>query len=314
MDDKLLITYIKGEASQSETQFIVGWLDESEKNMRHFMTLRRLYDQSLWTGFKEPEIKSLHRGRKLMYELLKTAAIVAITFLIVRGAFMPKQRETETIQTVTAPFGQHAEIILSDGSKVWLNSGSSLYFPSKFSNGKREVRLEGEGFFEVRSDKKNPFIVSTKEFDIKATGTSFNVLAYSNTDTFFETSLLEGKVEVLNRNNHHSADLSSGERVSLIDGNLVVSDIRDKDHFLWRNGIISFDHESLPDVINKLKLYFDVDIVIENKVLDKKQYKYTGKFRIRDGLDHALNVLQVNRPFKYYKDDEYDIIRIKQIE
>lgn len=84
---------------------------------------------------------------------------------------------------------------LADGTKVWLNSRSSLKFPTNFQGKSRNVILDGEGFFTVAKNKEVPFIVKTKKYDVKVLGTEFNILAYS-TDSIWETSLLEGSVEI----------------------------------------------------------------------------------------------------------------------
>ena len=102
------------------------------------------------------------------------------------------------MQTVVVPAGQHAELYLADGTHVWLNSGSRLTFPGRFSKKVRHVELDGEGYFKVSSNIKQPFIVGTNRCNIRVLGTEFNVLAYEK-DSIWETALLEGAVEILQK-------------------------------------------------------------------------------------------------------------------
>ena len=154
--EQLLQRYIRGKVSEEERLKVVSWLDESPDNMREFLALRKLYDISLW--HTDTEQKTLHKKfiptiRRIAIETLKIAAI----FLI--GIFIQ-------IQTIHVPTGQRAELTLADGTHVWLNSRSTLKFPNKFGTNKRNVELNGEGYFSVHHDKKRPFTVQTEKYAI----------------------------------------------------------------------------------------------------------------------------------------------------
>jgi len=211
------------------------------------------------------------------------------------------------MQTLIVPAGQRAEITLVDGTKVWLNAKTILTFPNQFTGDIREVRLNGEAFFDVAPGKSNPFIVKTEKYDIKAWGTKFNLLAYSG-HGIFETSLLEGSVEVLVPGSSKGIMIRPDERIFLKDNHLVVSPIRYINHFLWKEGIISFEDESFPDLVEKLELYFDMKIEVKNdKILS---YRCTGKFRTKDGLEHILKVLKLSNEFRYTINDKLNMVII----
>ena len=106
------------------------------------------------------------------------------------------------------PAGQRVELVLEDGTRVWLNSKSKLTYPTSFGKKEREVILDGEGYFEVTKNEKAPFIVKTHKYDIKVLGTTFNISAYQNKLSAFETSLLEGAVEVFSSNNTEHVSLT----------------------------------------------------------------------------------------------------------
>lgn len=311
MDDKLLQLYFEGRTTDEQSRLITDWLDADEANMKHYQQLCRLYEISFWHEKPETNITLLSKKpkwRSLLLEAIKIAAVFILGFAL--NHFLNQDiKEDIVMQTIHVPAGQNAQLTLADGSKVWLNAGSTLNFPTRFVEGKRQVILEGEGFFEVKANKEKPFIVSTSIYDIKALGTSFNVNAYKQSKEF-ETALLTGKVEISDRITNHTISLTPNNRAVFINNRLSVAPIESTDYFLWREGIIYFD-EPLTDVLYKLELYFDINIDVSNKsVLENKRH-CTGKFRTRDGLDHILNVLQLTNHFTYKKDEERNLITIK---
>lgn len=311
MDDKLLQLYFEGRTTDEQSRLITEWLDADEANIKHYQQLCRLYEISFWHEKPATIITLLSKKpkwRNILRETIKIAAIFILGFAL--NYFLNEGiKENVAVQTVHVPPGQNAQLTLADGSKVWLNAGSTLYFPTRFVKGKRQVTLEGEGFFEVKANKEKPFIVSTPIYDIKAFGTSFNVNAYKQSKEF-EAALITGKVEISDRTADRNLLLTPNSRAVLVNSRLLVEPIDSPDYFLWREGIIYFD-EPLTDVLAKLELYFDVNIDVSNKsVLENKRH-CTGKFRTRDGLDHILNVLQLTNHFTYKKDEEKNLITIK---
>lgn len=309
MKNDLLQKYISGEASEAEKKQVTEWVQESPDNMREYLAQRKLYDIALWqskTMEEKPQNKrKIFTLRSAVYSMTKIAAMIAIVFLI---AHYWKNKDTEKIsyQSIYVPAGQRAELTLADGTKVWLNSRSSLKFPTNFQGKSRNVILDGEGFFTVAKNKEVPFIVKTKKYDVKVLGTEFNILAYS-TDSIWETSLLEGSVEI-QTNGKRELRLEPNTMVRLQGNSLVKQHIKKMEYFRWREGLICFDNISVKEMIEKLKLYYGVDIVINNQEILGN--RYTGKFRARDGIEHVLKVLQLNNRFTYEKDDETNKIII----
>ena len=310
MDDKLLQLYFEGRTTEEQSRLITEWLDADAANMKHYQQLCRLYEIGFW--HEKPEtvtlpLKGKFRWRSIMREVVKITAVFMLGFAL-NYWLNPDTEENIAMQTIHVPAGQNAQLTLADGSKVWLNAGSTLNFPTRFVEGKRQVTLVGEGFFEVKANKEKPFIVSTSTYDVKALGTSFNVHAY-NQSKEFETALLTGKVEISDRMTNHSISLTPNNRAVIGDDGLSVIPIESADYFLWREGILYFD-DPLTEVLEKLELYFDVNIHVNNKsVLENKRH-CTGKFRTRDGLDHILSVLQLTNHFTYKKDEEKNLITI----
>ena len=240
----------------------------------------------------------------------KYAAILTIGILIARGLFYKPQVAEELMvsyQTLTVPAGQRAHLVLSDGTAVWLNAKSTLEYPGVFTGDTRELTLIGEAYFEVVSNPEKPLIVKSGNFRTQVTGTKFNVFAY---DGFYDVSLVEGQVKVYEAGTgKDTVVLNRNERVALTNGQFVKKTLANADDFLWKEGIYYFDDIPFLAIVEKLELYYDVQIHVTNKTLTK--LKFTGKFRQRDGIENVLKVLQMGYPFVFSKSEDGSNIYIK---
>src|SRR5574344_1615532 len=154
MDIKLLQKYIAGNADKSETQQVVEWMKLSDDNRREYMAQRKLYDIALWRTQRSDDEESAPARRwtigMVLKETLKIAAVIAIVFSATYFWMdSERQHEEESLQSVYAPSGQRTEIRLPDGTKVWLNSRSSLTYSNQFIGDFRKVKLNGEAYFIV---------------------------------------------------------------------------------------------------------------------------------------------------------------------
>lgn len=209
-----------------------------------------------------------------------------------------------TNYTLKIPFGKKISVILSDGTKVFLNSGSTLTYPNSFENAKnRVVKLQGEGYFEVTKNKRKPFIVKTDMLDVRVLGTKFNVSAYKNDGTNSVT-LVEGKVAVskpkeLENSSSKTLFLDPNEKATIKAkskklSKKVVTDI-DKD-VSWKNKEFVFKNDKFINISKKLERNFNVKIVSENKKFNNKEF--TGKFTKQDVFE-ILDAFRVHTPFTY---------------
>lgn len=310
MDDELLIAYFKGEVSDEEAQQITEWIEAKIEHQRYYQQLCRLFEVSYWiedipeqTEVAFPKKTKALPWKHYVISFMKVAAIFVLGFALHFFLNWQKTTHHELQHQIHVPTGQHVEIMLADGSKVWLNSGSTLTFPSKFNGKKRMVELDGEGFFEVKSDKKHPFIVSTSKYQVKAVGTSFNIYDYQDSPQF-EAALLNGKVEVTtNAKKSSVVILTPNQRAALCQGVLKVKPIENANNYLWRKGILYFN-EPLLEVFDKLQEYYDIEFQIRNSSLTRKSPYCTGKFRAKDGLEHIIRVLKETNHFDYQIDYE----------
>jgi len=316
MDKYVLYKFFDGTASLEEEMKVRKWMEESDDNRKAFFKERKLFEALSLNVNK----KLIEKPRKIKFipwnnVFIKVAAAVAIIISVgfyVKNNFIAKDTLLTAKNSVSVPLGQRVKLILPDGSVVWLNSQTNFQYPSVFANNQREVSLDGEAYFEVKGNKKCPFIVSTSKGKVRVTGTKFNVLAYSDNESF-ETSLMEGRVEVMPENiSLNKVVLKPNQKSILKNNKLLIDTISDGSDYLWRDGLIAFKDKTLLDILGKLEKGFGVKImVLGNKsALSKKTY--TGKFLISDGVNYSLNVLQKDIGFKYHRDNESQIIYINK--
>ena len=196
---------------------------------------------------------------------------------------------------VVIPFGKKSQLILGDGTKVWLNAGSRMAFPTKFTGKKREVFLDGEAYFEVAHNQKIPFLVNTNELSVKVLGTRFNISAYE-TDRLTETVLLEGRVSVSERSVlgllRSEKILSPNQKASYDHKDRSITVINEPDvefSIAWTEGWFKFSQQSLEGVINKLQRYYNVQFVCDAEF--SKSDLITGKLDLKESVDQVMTVL-----------------------
>lgn len=172
--------------------------------------------------------------------------------------------------TIETPKGGQYQVVLPDGSKVWLNAYSSLRLPLNFANGKeRRVELKGEAYFEVSHQPERPFIVMSGQQLVQVLGTHFNVKAYADERTI-KTSLLEGKVRVT-AGTHH-VTLVPGQQARLVDDAITVANVDTQEAVAWKDGYFRFDDERLEDIMHSVARWYDVDVVFENDALKEETF------------------------------------------
>lgn len=313
MNKDLLERYIEGNVTLEEVETVVDWLDADEKHVKEFMSLHKLYEISI---LNQPVLQQeknrssrLVQLRRIVNEIAKVAAVVLIVLGI--ESLFEKEEPTEApplFQTLYVPSGQRAELILPDSTKVWVNAHSRIVYPVTFSKNYRQVELDGEAYFDVKHDETSPFIVKTEKMDVKVLGTEFNVSAYSKNPEF-KVALVKGCVELESLESSLKYTMKPGEQVRLKEGKYISSDIKDMDYFKWKEGVLCFNNRTISEIMDELSSYFDIEINVTDRAFLKQ--RYSGKFRIKDGIEHVLKVLQLEHKFSYIKDNELNKITIK---
>lgn len=164
-------------------------------------------------------------------------------------------RQYANLQT---PRGGQYNVVLPDGSRVWLNAASSLRYPLSFDRNIREVELDGEAYFEIASDESKPFIVRSHGQQVSVLGTSFNIHAYGD-EARIMTTLVEGKIELESLDGGFSRIMTPGQHAVYTADGLSVAEVDPLEYVSWREGLIIFNSDNLPEILNQLERWYDVE-------------------------------------------------------
>jgi len=310
MDKNILYRFFSGKASLDDEKQVNDWMDSSEENRNEFFKERKLFDAiAIWNDDENIEKKRFISKTVFLKRFIEAAAILAVIWLGINYfRTKPEKLGNTAMTTIRVPAGQRVNILLPDGTSVWLNARSVFTFPSSFASDQRLSKLDGEARFEVAQDKKRPFIVEAGKYKVEALGTKFNLLSYSDLNTF-ETALMEGKVKLSSASDRSDTlTLAPNTRAYATGGKLRATAITDYDPYRWIEGLICFKDQPFDKIIYELEKSFGIQIVVNNKRIDN--YRFTGKFKQSDGVNEILRVMQHNIAFKYFRDDEKQIIYI----
>ena len=311
MDYSIINKYLAGEASEAEVKDLFSWIDSSPENREEFIQYKKI-----WVLTSKPEAHQeinwdpefVNSGKSGNVRRLATYTKYAAAVVIILGLGMllqyvagPKNSPTYAYLSDTqieVPKGQMSSVILPDGTKVQLNSGSKLVYASGFNSGERTVNLEGEAFFNVAKDKKHSFIIKTKSLDFKVYGTSFNVQAYPE-DNEVNTTLVEGSLGVVGKTGDEIARLVPGENANFKEENkkLVVSNVDLELYTSWKEGMVTFRNEKLKDIARKIERWYNVQIVINNPKLADELYM--GTIMKNKPIDQLLEVFKLTSSLNY---------------
>ena len=379
VNNKLIIKFLTGESTEAESVLINQWLNENKENKKSFDEVEFLWKASgitqnlnedgkkndwniildkigktteyqlLKSKDQQPETPKAFgdKTKKVIYSFLRIAAVFILAFSLSYTFFYfnskTSYKESLAYNKLITNRGQKSHLILSDGTKIWLNSESSLKYPSVFDKKKREVILTGEAYFEVQKGANNePFIDKTSDIDIKVTGTSFNVMAYPHED-IIETTLVEGLVTLYRADkelpnvqpvylkpNQKATLIKKGSQITLskikVDKptlaistkttqnkaseekeQIVISPKVDiEPHTAWKDDQLIFTSESLENICYKLERWFDVEIKITDDEL--REFCYTGKFINKESLSQVLEIIGMTTSIKYTYDKNLIII------
>jgi len=251
-------------------------------------------------------------SRKVFW--IKTAAAAASVVILLgitnyfsyqRGY---RQQNGQLVETFN-PLGLRSTIQLSDGTKVTMNAGTVLKYPTAFESGSREVELTGEAFFDVAHDEKRLFTVKTENMRVRVYGTKFNVKSYQDENNT-EVTLAEGSVGIALDNRSEIIEMTPKEQVVFnktnrkIEKRVVIVD----QYTAWREGKYYFRNASLEDIVKQLERNFSMHIVIDSEKL--KKTNFTGDFVRGENLEQMLRVMSIDKRIYYQIED--NIIHIRE--
>lgn len=349
----LIVKVLSDIGSSEEIKILKEWIAKSPDNRTYFQQMSQMWQIS--SIIQEPNRFNADAGWEKAKQMIKAeetaktsrlfnfsfivraAAIWALIFLLGGMTFYLGFRNTlkvsailqASINEVVAPMGSKSQVFLPDGTMVWLNAGSKLRYSQTYNTNHRDVYLEGEAYFKVKTNPAKPFIVKTSEMSVKAYGTAFNVKAYPDEGTI-TTTLVEGIVKIegadkdlkkfeislkpqqklvytkksfsANMNSHEmnkkgSTAKSSGIS-SLIEDSPMVVDVGSKTSLYtsWKDEKWIVERERLDDLVVKLERRFNVTVVYKSEAL--KEYKISGIIR-KETLEQVLDLLKLTTPLKY---------------
>ncbi|MBO4960523.1 FecR family protein [Butyricimonas sp.] len=198
--------------------------------------------------------------------------------------------------TIRVPRGGEYNLLLSDNTKVYLNAGSSLRYPVRFSGDRREVILEGEGYFEVTRDTAKPFVVKTGSVNVQVLGTAFNVNAYPEEENV-ETTLVEGKVRVDGKNEQRILEPGTQLVYDKRRENMVVLKVDTEEYISWKDGYYYFKRETLGRIMDRLSRWYNLNVFYQNEEL--KSIEFGGRLKRYEDITYLLERMEETQDIKF---------------
>ena len=256
-------------------------------------------------GYRDRRAISFYR--RFSIAAVATAAVIGV-FFTVTLVNIGREHNEEAVAAaswtrLTVPEGEHVDMTLSDGTRLYVNSGSEVEIPSVFDPEKRKIRMTGEVYLEVAKDAERPFFVETEDFDVRVYGTSFNVSAYPE-DGVSSVVLVEGSVAV--SAGDMTRFIEPGQKMEISGGRMDVSDVDVMEYVGWKDRIIITGGQTLDQIMQKLARYYGADISVSDEVAGMMM---NGKLDLQEDLSSVLDNLCILLPLEYErcKGDRYII-------
>ena len=309
---KLAVLYFEGKIPREDEKHLFGFIQSNDSNRVQFKSWEREWIQS-----KQEDVEVKNEWERLQCKIRtqeavipmlsvrklsiwrKVAAIAAIVLLFILGGYGVWQAkpylQKETYFAFEAPYGEKSKMVLSDGTVVWLNAGSTLKYSNRFNAANREVQLNGEAYFEVTKHSGATFIVKTGSYDVRVKGTKFNVTAYSD-DSFATTTLLEGAVDLLYKG--QEIKLSPGEaiRLDLASNKFTRNKVNAVQAKAWSENRTEYDGITLKELVTRLSRQYNVNIILESDKNEGKEFRVS--IRNEETIGEVLNAISEIIPIK----------------
>ncbi len=358
----LIVREFKNETSEYEKQELFRWVYAEKENEELFYYLKDIWQTARFESISEEAdtdsewerfittglaqgVHRFHKRKKnikVFYRAIQFAAVVVFT-LCVTLFFQNYKPEDINYASISVPYGAKSELELPDGSKVWVNSGSKIIYPTNIEDGDATIFLEGEAYFEIVKNPKRTLNVKTSTINIRVHGTTFNVKSYCDEEVV-ETTLLEGSISITGKvgnkiienpiflkpneqatltkesqsivkigNSEHQSEgmvknqAKMGKMPSVIRPNIQIKEGVDAESYvMWKSNKLVFRNERFEDLAVRLERWYNVEITIKGEEL--KDSRYTGIFE-NETIEQALQALSISLPFKFQMDKNQILIR-----
>ena len=314
LNEDIIIRYLENRCSEEDFVLINEWMKESDENAGELFRMEEIYQLGKFPFEEENLVAKAERrlGRRLEQEnqkrqevfklksVLRYAAAIVGVIVLAAGLAYWFRNKAEELVVASAAHGQVREMLLPDGTKVWLNQSSVLKYPRAFEGKERHVYLDGEAYFEVARNHEKPFTVKSQAMDVRVLGTSFNIKCRPD-NSFAETTLVEGEVEVKDKSDKGRITLLPGQKAVLnrVTGRMQVKQVDPKMEIVWHNDLIPFEKSSIFQIAAALERFYGVKIILSPDV--DSTNTYSGVLKKKDNIESVLNSLRNSIPFNYKK-------------
>lgn len=271
LNEDIIIRYLENRCSEEDFVLINEWMKESDENAGELFRMEEIYQLGKFPFEEENLVVRAERrlGRRLEQEnqkkqevfklrsVLRYAAAIVGVMVLAAGLAYWFRNKAEELVVASAAHGQVREMLLPDGTKVWLNQSSVLKYPRAFEGKERHVYLDGEAYFEVARNHEKPFMVKSPAMDVRVLGTSFNIKCRPD-NSFAETTLIEGEVEVKDKSDKGRITLLPGQKAVLnrVTGRMQVKQVDPKMEIVWHNDLIPFEKSSIFQIAAALERFY----------------------------------------------------------
>lgn len=312
MDYSIINKYLSGEASEAEVQEVFKWINSDSESKKEFLQYKKIWAltstgatdvNNAWALFSQTLKNPPRKDLRITRYWIVAAGVLLVFGLGILMQYILSQHSKQQFSykadtLIEVPLGQMSAVVLPDGTKVQLNSGTKLVYSPGFNSGERTVNLEGEAFFDVTKDTKHPFIIQTETLDFKVYGTTFNIQAYPD-EKEINATLVEGSLGIMGKNGCELVRLVPGEHATYRDENkkMVVGRVTLDLYTSWKDGLVTFKNEKLKDIAQTLERWYNVEIIIKDAALGEEIYM--GSILKNKPIDQILEVFALTSSLKY---------------
>lgn len=315
LNEEIIAKFLMGQCSEEELIRVNAWIKESDENARTLFRLEAAYHLGKESYVSDE--KKINRAEKRLNKRLASeetkpnkqlqihlwtryAAIIVLVLLTSTGIgywFYDNRTDSDLI-VATGSENDVTEILLPDGTKVWLNQAATLKYPREFSEKVRNVYLDGEAYFEVTKNHSKPFIVQSEAMRVRVLGTTFNFKCDKSHQSA-EATLIEGEIEVKGNNEEGMIILSPGQKAELsrTSKRLTVKQVDARLDAVWHNNLIPFEKADIYTIVQTLERFYHVKIILAPDI--KIDNTYSGVLKKKDSIESVLKSLKNSIPIDY---------------
>ena len=257
---------------------------------------------SIITNKSTDDIKlKLSNGKEVLIQSNGTVAYTSKNTLVVnKDTVHYETSKEENIDQIITPAGKQTQVVLADGTRLWINASTRVIYPHEFKENLREIFVDGEVYLEVAHNKKAPFFVKTKNFSVQVLGTKFNVSSYQE-EQLSSVVLVEGSVKVENKSQDKTI-LVPNQLIQIKDGYLEKPVKVDVNKYIsWINNLLIYEEEPLPIVLKRLELYYGKKFIVKNNISD---IQISGKLELKNSLSKVLHTLSYSFPIDFEEKED----------